>query len=125
MNHESKTAGRILIVMFFITAFSGLMACEDFKIPQPEVDPSVPYSLQTDIQPIFTGNCISCHGGSRSPDLREGKSYKSLTDGGYVALPAETSLLYSTITGSEHYPRSTSTEKLKILYWIEQGAQDN
>jgi hypothetical protein len=125
MNHGPKKAGRILTAMFFIAAFSGLMACEEFKITQPAVDPSATWSLQTDIQPIFSNNCISCHGGTKSPDLREGKSFQSLTNGGYIVLPAETSRLYSTITGADHISRSTETERLKILYWIQQGAQDN
>jgi hypothetical protein len=125
MNHGSKKAGRILTAMFLIAAFSGLISCEEFKITQPAVDPSANWSLKTDIQPIFSNNCISCHGGTRSPDLREGKSFQSLTNGGYVILPAETSRLYSTITGADHISRSTETERLKILYWIGQGAQDN
>jgi len=111
--------------MFLIASITGLMACEEFKITQPAVDPSATWSLQTDIQPIFNNNCISCHGGTKSPDLRGGKSFQSLTNGAYVTLPAETSRLYSTMTSADHISRSTETERLKILYWIEQGAQDN
>ena len=125
MNHGSKKEGRILTAMFLIAAITGLMACEEFKITQPAVDPDATWSLQTDIQPIFNNNCISCHGGSKSPDLRAGKSFRSLTNGEYVTLPAETSRLYSTMTGTDHISRSTETERLKILYWIEQGAQNN
>jgi len=29
------------------------------------------------------------------------------------------------MTGSDHTARSTDTEKLKVLYWIEQGALNN
>lgn len=125
MNHGSKKAGRILTAMFLIAAITGLMACEDFKITQPAVDPSATWSLQTDIQPIFSNNCISCHGGAKSPDLREGKSFQALTNGGYVTLPAADSRLYSTIQGADHISRSNETERLKILYWITQGAKNN
>jgi mono/diheme cytochrome c family protein len=125
MSYKSKKTGKILTSIFLITAFSGLMACEDFKVPQPEVDPSATWSLQTDIQPIFSDNCVSCHGGSRSPDLREGKSFQSLTNGGYVTLPADASRLYSKMNSADHISRSTETERLKVLYWITQGAQNN
>lgn len=125
MNHVSIKAARILTVIFIIASFSGLVACEEFKITQPAVDPTATWLLQTDIQPIFNNNCISCHGGTKSPDLREGKSFQALTKGGYVTLPAEASRLYSAIVGADHISRSTETERLKILYWIEQGAQNN
>jgi mono/diheme cytochrome c family protein len=125
MDHGNKWKGRILPAIFFVAAFWGLMSCEDFKITQPVVDPSATWSLQTDIQPIFNNNCVPCHGSGKSPDLREGKSFQSLTSGGYVTLPAETSRLYSTMNGSDHYPRSTASEKLKVLYWITQGALNN
>jgi hypothetical protein len=28
-------------------------------------------------------------------------------------------------TNTEHIPRSTTTDKLKVLYWINQGALNN
>jgi mono/diheme cytochrome c family protein len=125
MRHELTGKGSILAVFFFMAAFTGLVSCEEFKVTQPSVDPNAVWSLQTDIQPIFSNNCITCHGGTRSPDLREGKSFQSLTNGGYVTLPAETSRLYSTMKGNDHISRSTETERLKVLYWITQGAQNN
>jgi mono/diheme cytochrome c family protein len=125
MSYKSKKTGRILIVIFLMTAFTGLLGCEDFKVTQPAVDPSATWSLQTDIQPIFNNNCVSCHGGSRSPDLREGKSFQSLTNSGYVNLPADASRLYSKMNSGDHISRSTETERLKVLYWITQGAQNN
>lgn len=125
MSIKSNKAGKILIVIFLITAIAGLMGCESFKVSQPEVDPNVVWSLQTDIQPIFNNNCVSCHGGTRSPDLRDGKSFQSLTNGGYVTLPAESSQLYSKMNSGDHLSRSTETDRLKVLYWITQGAQNN
>jgi len=125
MNLETIRIRKILKAVFFITIITGLIACEDFKVPQPAVDPLANWSLQTDIQPIFNNNCISCHGISRSPDLREGKSFNALTNGGYVTLPAETSRLYSTMEGASHISRATEPERLKILYWITQGAKNN
>jgi mono/diheme cytochrome c family protein len=125
MNQEVKKIRRILIMFLFTAAISGLVACENFKVQQPAVDPTATWSLQTDIQPIFNANCITCHGATRAPDLREGKSYQALTNGGYVTLPAEQSTLYSKMSGPDHASRSTDADKLKVLYWITQGAQDN
>lgn len=120
----------IWIRMFFgalvlIVAMGGLSSCEKVSFAPPAVDPKATWHFQTDIQPIFNANCIACHNANRLPDLRSGKSYLSLTKGGYVNLPAETSRLYKRITTGDHIPRSTDVDKLKILYWITQGAKNN
>ena len=112
-------------VLVLIVAMGGLSSCEKVSFAPPAVDPNAVWHFQTDIQPIFTANCIGCHNSNRLPDLREGKSYLSLTKGGYVKLPAATSRLYIRITTGDHVPRTTDVNKLKILYWITQGAQNN
>jgi hypothetical protein len=81
--------------------------------------------LSTDVQPIFTANCISCHKGTRNPDLREGNSFASLTTGGYVTLPAADSKLYKKITSSSHSSLTTQAQKNTIYLWISQGAKNN
>jgi len=115
----------LFAVILLLASVAGFYSCEKYKFIPPAVDPSATWHLQADIQPIFNASCISCHGGALAPDLREGKSYQSLTKGGYVALPAESSKLYATMKEASHLPRSTETERLKILYWITQGAQNN
>jgi hypothetical protein len=102
-----------------------LSSCEDYKIVQEQVDPGETVLFQTQIQPIFNDNCITCHSGSRDPDLRDGNSYQSLTTGGYVNLPAAESKLYKQITSSSHTSYTIETEKQLIYNWIDQGAQDN
>lgn len=111
----------------FIVAFTAVLisSCEKYTFRPPEVDPDYAWSLKDDIQPIFSSSCISCHGGSIAPDLRAGNSYNALTKGGYVTLPAEESRLYKTIISPGHTARTTEAEKLKILYWITQGAKNN
>lgn len=124
MKSTRKTIGTCLsllsVLLIFLTA-----SCEEYRYKVEEVDPDAVVSFDTVIQPLFTSNCISCHGAIRNPDLREGKSYESLTKGGYVTLPAETSRLYSTITSGSHISYLDDPEKQKVLYWIEQGARDN
>jgi hypothetical protein len=125
MNREIIKISRIISAGLLLALLVLLSSCEKIKITTAAVDPDSTWSLSADIQPIFTSNCITCHGGTRSPDLRSGKSFASLTNGGYVTSPAESSKLYSKITGSDHAARSTDAEKLKVLYWITQGALNN
>jgi len=111
-------------LLIFVAAI-GLVSCEKYTFGPPVVEPGVDVLFQTEIQPIFTANCISCHGGLFSPDLRDGKSYESLTTGGYVDLPAENSKLYTKIISSSHLAKTNDLQKQKILIWISQGAKNN
>jgi hypothetical protein len=108
-----------------IAAVTGLNSCEKYSFNPPAVDPTAEWKLSTDIQPIFNANCTSCHNAARYPDLSQGKSYQALTKGGYVTLPGESSKLYTKLTDASHASRTTAVEKLKILYWINQGAKNN
>jgi hypothetical protein len=102
-----------------------LSSCEKVAYQVETVDPNVPVLFQTQIQPIFTANCITCHKGSRNPDLRNGNSYASLTGGGFVNLPAASSRLYSQVTSGSHTSFTLDAEKQLILNWIDQGALNN
>lgn len=125
MNQKLNRIRQILIGLVLVAAVAGFSSCEKYQYNPPAVDPDATWSLQTDIQPIFNSSCISCHGGTTSPDLREGRSYQSLTNGNYVDEPAESSELYTTMTSASHAARSTEADKLKVLYWITQGAENN
>lgn len=114
-----------LIFLVIISATTIFSSCEKYKFSPPEVDPNTAWSLNQDIQPIFSDKCVSCHGGAQQPDLREGRSHESLTRRGYVETPAESSRLYTKLQSGSHEAFATEVEKLKILYWIEQGAQNN
>lgn len=125
MYRKNRKLLRAFSAVVLVASVCWLSSCEKYTYTPPAVDPDATWLLSADIQPIFNSNCISCHGGATSPDLREGKSYRALTSGNYVTAPAETSKLYQTMTGSSHSARSTDTEKLKVLYWITQGAKNN
>jgi hypothetical protein len=125
MNQKFKIIRQILVALVLIVAVAGLSSCEKYSFAPPTINPLDTIYFQADIQPIFTANCITCHGALRAPDLRNGKSYKSLTEGGYVTLPGESSTLYVMMTSSDHIPRSTDGDKLKVLAWINQGAMNN
>jgi hypothetical protein len=100
-------------------------SCEKYTYQMETVNPEEPVLFQTQIQPVFTNNCISCHKGSRNPDLRNGNSYNSLTTGNYVTLPAENSRLYRMVTSGSHTSFTLDSEKQLILLWIGQGALNN
>ena len=118
---------RIIPILFggIITLIILFSACEKVVYQHPEIIPpdSVSYSL--DIQPIFTDKCVSCHGGTRNPDLRPDNSFDALISGGYVNTddPAS-SVLMNKLYGS-HNARANEPEKQLILLWIEEGAKDN
>jgi hypothetical protein len=125
MNQKLNKIRQILLAILFIAAVEGFSSCEEYTYTLPVADPDLTVYFAADVQPIFTANCVRCHGGTQAPDLREGKSYNILTTRGYVNLPGETSRLYVKMTSAEHSPRSTATEKGKVLNWINQGALNN
>lgn len=126
MNKILAGVRHVLFVFVVITATVGLSSCDKYSFEPPAVDPNNPWSLEADIQPVFDANCIACHGGRVSPDLRSGRSHNSLTKGGYVDTPAEQSRLFNKLsTDPDHTKLITETDRLKILYWIQQGAENN
>ena len=125
MNQKLGILRQLLAALIIIAAIGGLSSCEKYSWVPEKVNPVDTVHFATEIQPVFTANCASCHGGARQPDLREGKSYESLTTGGYVNQPGETSVLYTKMTAADHASRSNDVEKQKVLIWINQGALNN
>ena len=125
MNQKFSMKKQILVATVVIAFLAGISSCEKYTYSPPVINPVDTIYFSTDIQPIFTAKCITCHGSLRDPDLREGKSYEALTTGGFVDQPGEESLLYKKMIGADHASRSTDAEKQKVLIWINQGALDN
>ncbi len=102
----------------------------DRPIDIPEI-PDLPenISFSTDVQPIFTTNCITCHTSSLNPDLRAGYAYNSLVPDYVTAGDPENSKLFQSLPGIGH-PLNVgfelSDEDVAIIYaWIDQGAENN
>jgi hypothetical protein len=125
MNQKLDILKQLLAAFIVIASIAGFSSCEKYTYIPEVIDPVIPVHFQAEIQPIFNGICITCHGATKAPDLRDGKSYDALTKGGYVDQPGATSKLYTIMTGQDHSPRSTPTEKQLVLNWINQGALDN
>ena len=93
-------------------------------IPTDPDDPDyVEILFQTDIQPIFTTNCVQCHNENRDPDLRDGEAYRALVTEYVTRRDAEASLLYTTLAGGH---QDLAAEKIALIKgWINQGAINN
>jgi hypothetical protein len=126
MNQKIKIARVLPGVIVALVVLGAISSCEKYTYTPPVLNTTDTVHFQTQIQPIFNGICINCHNGSGlNPDLRDGKSYNSLTTGGYVNQPAASSLLNMQINSSSHTSRTTDLQKQQILVWIEQGALNN
>lgn len=123
MNQLKKKLNPRILFFVFLSSLAFLISCEKNTYLIEAGDPNVPVLFKTGIQPLFNANCIQCHGAGRNPDLRASNSYNSLTSGGFVSQPAESSKLYKQVnTGHGNLPIA---DRFKILYWIQQGAKNN
>jgi hypothetical protein len=113
-----------LFLPLFLMFFAG---CEK-EVFEPVVIPDETISFATDIQPIFSAHCVSCHPPTKGIDLTTGHAYESLVPA-FVSVAdtanPEGSKLYKQLTSTSHSPRTSELEKQTILKWISQGAQDN
>jgi hypothetical protein len=125
MKQKAEMSKPWLMAFIVLAGIALFTSCEKYSFTVETVDPVIPVLFQTEIQPIFSAKCVTCHSGARNPDLRDGNSYTSLTEGNYVDMPAETSKLYAKINSGFHASMTLPTEKSKILIWIQQGAQEN
>jgi hypothetical protein len=126
MNQNLNMLKQLMAALMIIAVIGVLASCEKYTYMPEVINPVDSVHFQAEIQPIFNANCITCHNSIRNPDLRDGKSYESLTKGGFVNQPGETSILYVQLTTeSAHIPRTSDAEKQKILIWINQGAKNN
>ena len=110
------------LCLTLVFAFGFFYSCEKETIKPIKV---VTVSFKSDILPIFSGKCITCHGGSRNPDLRSDKAYISLTKGAYydTIVPANSKIMTKLTT--THIDRANDVDRQKILLWITLGAKNN
>lgn len=124
---------KILFVILGLILFCSLDGCiYDFIAPEDTtpIDTTTVISFATQIQPIFTENCIMCHKtGNLTPDLTSGNAYNQINSSKYIntSSPAQ-SLLYRRITpggGFTGHKNVTSAQAALILIWIRQGSKNN
>lgn len=123
-----KTLLTIFFVLFILSSCT-----KDQVVPDPPAAkvPSVPgqISYAAEIQPIFTANCITCHGvGGTTPTLVEGKSYQSLMNTpGLIdtATPGNSKLYQVMVPGGAMSSFCTKENADSTYKWISQGAKNN
>jgi len=130
------------IPYLLLLAFAGLIilaSCEyDYYVipPEPEIIDTTgndttnntdTISFAQDIIPFFTNKCEICHKGSTPPDLRPGKAYSSLINGGFVIpnKPEESSLYLSCKPGGSMKAYCSAAELKLMERWILAGARNN
>ena len=72
MKQKAKMSKPWLAAFILLSGMAIFTSCEKYSWVIETVDPEVPVLFQTEVQPIFTAKCISCHKGTRNPDLRDG-----------------------------------------------------
>jgi hypothetical protein len=116
----------IFLILILLALF--LNGCKyDFILPveTPPIDNGgEPISFATQIVPIFTEKCNSCHN-SQAPMMSASAAYTQLMPA-YVntASPASSKLYVNAGSGS-HYAKVSSTQAALILQWITEGAKNN
>ena len=123
---------KIFQILLIVCAGLAMNSCyydelQERVIPELPTDPDNPNYVEikfaTDIQPIFTSNCIGCHNANRNPDLRSGNAYSALVPQYVTASNADASPLYVKLAGGH---QNLATDKLTLIKtWINQGAKNN
>lgn len=116
---------RQLNLLLYLLVIVGATSCEYTK-DDPVITPEN-VSFNNDVQPIFTAKCTGCHGGSISPDLREGYSYNSLTSTSkYINTESPVqSYFYQKISTGSMAQYCNDNDRAIILRWIELGAKND
>lgn len=127
MTPKVKKIREVLVALILLTVLAGISSCEKYEILPTPFDPTHIWSFKNDIQPILSSTCAlaSCHGGVQSPNMSAGKAFNSLTNGGYVNPPYNTSKLYLQMMSGHPNSSLSDLNRKKILYWVLQGAQNN
>ncbi|MDI1354505.1 MAG: hypothetical protein PSX36_06290 [bacterium] len=116
----------LVIALIIAIPFS---SCEKEYFKPVQVDPNVPVSYKTDVEPLWAAKCMGsgCHGGSVPPNLSVGKSYASLIEGLYVDTlnPAASLLMIKLNKDMPPGGLLPQPDRDKVQNWIKQGAKDN
>jgi len=118
----------IKFLVLMITVMFLVASCTSELIkPEPVTKPGNNVSYSADVQPIFTSNCLGCHGlGGTSPDLTAANSFNSLNSLGLINTSnPSNSTLYVEMSSGPMSSYCTPSNAATVLAWIEQGAKNN
>jgi hypothetical protein len=92
---------------------------------------NIEVSYETDINPLWAADCVSCHNGNEPPNLLDNVSYSELLSGYVVPGDADASILYKSLLGIDGVPLMPPgsmwpNDKIDLVKdWIDQGALNN
>ena len=125
-----KNRSLFILMVLLAAIFSG--CTYNWVLPEETVDPNPdgePISFSTQIQPIFTNKCVSCHNtGGTAPDLSAGKSYAQVVPGFVnTGTPAESKIYTfpAPSTSVHSWKKYSTNEATLVLTWIQEGAKNN
>jgi hypothetical protein len=99
------------------------------EVPVDTIPGEQPVSFATQIQPIFTNKCISCHkAGGTAPNLVAGSSYNQIVPAHVNLSKPEESDIYAypaPATSKHTWKKYNSSEANLVLKWIKEGAKNN
>ncbi len=99
------------------------------EVPIDTIPGDQPVSFATQIQPIFTNKCISCHkSGGTAPNLVAGSSYNQVVPAHVNLSKPEESTIYTfpaPATSKHSWKKYNSSEANLVLTWIKEGAKNN
>ena len=127
-----------LILPILALAVLGLAACTPkeegtTETPSTGGETAQTVSFDSDIQPILTKNCVSCHQGEKAQEGFDVSSYETFEKGTehgavYTAGNSADSLLYKVVSKADGVPAMPPGDPLsaedveKIKAWIDSGA---
>jgi hypothetical protein len=119
------------IYLVFIVVMAVIMSSCSYNVYVPEeappIDSTKVFSLATDVQPIFDGKCVSCHGDTKGLHLEAENAYDNIVPNNVNLEIPEESLIYEypSPSGLHSGPKYTAEEAQIVLQWIKQGALNN
>ena len=118
------------IVLCFSIGLLCFSCYYDEVLEMPELPIPEDVSFQSDIQPIFTSSCATCHDQNRDPDLRDGNAFAALMAGNYIVVGnADNSELFNKLPGIGHpvdVGFNLGADDIALIRaWINEGAKNN
>lgn len=115
--------------IFLILVLSSLFlnSCKyDFVMPEvvPDIDQDEPVSFSSQVVPVFSDKCISCHD-TQSPIMTANVAYSQLVPKYVNTANPASSKIYTVATSGDHYAKVSATQGALILQWITEGAKNN
>lgn len=115
----------IYLILIVLTVF--LAGCKySFIVPEevPVIDTTKPIVFATQIVPIFTEKCTSCHD-KQSPVLTAAAAYAQIVPAHVNTGTPASSKIYTIATSGTHYAKISAAQGALMLQWIKEGAKNN